>query len=258
MTDDEALTVALAGNSTALDIGTGAQVGLVKHLRQIQYTDDRILAITRRSKDWLLKTEKLFALDSASWAALCDDRINRKVAQTLLEEADLDRRAEILERSLAATEARLSKLRDKVADADIDVALAKAEEELAPDQQAVRQAQTKLVKATKRKKLATTNLARPRASISSGKDLSAGTSSAGPKALTPARVTKYIYEPVVALIHNKGRLDKSGELQDIDLQDARLVKGMLDLIKEASGDMSTLLVRFLKSHKQRKEKSVAS
>lgn len=250
MTDEEALTLALTTAETAVGIGTGATVGLVKHLRHLKKSDAEILTITRKSPDWLLKTEKLFGLDHDCFTALVNDKINRRVAMKLLEEENLDHRKKKLAALMAATEARLSDLREQLNDAQLDEALAGSVLVLEPD--AVEKAKTQLKKAKKRVRRATANLSRPRAGISSGKDLSASTGNDKKTVpLTPAKLQKFVYEPVLQIIKDKGMA--GDQPLPIDLDDVKLIKTFCDAMNEGiSGEPTTFVQRLLEQHKKRK------
>lgn len=256
MTDTEALQIALQGNETSVRIGPGAYIGLVRYLQDCGKTDEQVLELCCKSPDWLCKTKHLLELDEASLTALCEDRINRRVAQMLLKEPDAESRATLLTKALAATDARIAQLEANMTEADLEFELAQAESKFGQKRglkTIVQSAEGKLAKATQKVRKAKQAIARPRANISSAKDVEAS-GEVVVKSLTPAKLEKLIYQPVCDLIKSKA-LDMRGEPLALDLDDAKLVKAFVDMMRDGvTGDPETMCVRFLITHKKNKEK----
>lgn len=267
MDDNTALAFALEGNATALDIGTGAQVALVHHLRKCGLLDAEILKICRKSPDWLCKTDKLFELDGETLKALYEDRISRSVARTLGTIPDLAKRALKRRLACAATDERLANLDGKLFDSEVERLLTEAEGKVAAamgESQVVVDANKRLAKLTKRSKRARAARNRPRTNITSGKDLARGEGEEKPKTVTSSKLRKHIYDPLCDLLKGKGHAaDGSlicpegpgcGMFRCV-MEDVRMLKAFCEMLTGGiEGDPDTIILRFLTTHAKGKER----
>lgn len=262
MDDDEALATTVTGSDNAVKIGTGAQVGLVMHLQRCGKSDDEIRKICgKKSADWLCKTRKLGELastDPKTYDALCRDQIRRSVARSLSSIADITERHRRLDLALRAADDRIHTLTVVLDEAEEEHEMAQAETAVAVAFGGdVGAHHVKEERARKRAKKARANLSRPRAGVTSGKDLeSSGADLAKP--FTTAKMEKYLVAPLVAIVKNKGIDPQTREPMDLDLDDAHLLVAFCKMLKTGvTGNPDTIAQCFLTAHKHKKNQRQA-
>ena len=165
MSDEEAWMVAWRENDTGKAIGENATAALVKHWRDQGWGDDKILALTKRTPQWLRQMDILGALDAKCFEAYTTGHLSLRIALKLAQVDDVDLRHELLEETLSDANADqkdwiakqkkiISRLEDRIESSEARVAAAEimgsddekreAEAELAKHQEALQQATTAL------------------------------------------------------------------------------------------------------------------
>jgi hypothetical protein len=90
--DKEALKIAFMVSDRAVTWGEGATAKLIKKLRKCCADDEEILALTKKSGQWLREMDKICTLDDLTFNYLVENKINRAVALKLAEVSDLELR----------------------------------------------------------------------------------------------------------------------------------------------------------------------
>lgn len=260
MDDDTALSYALEGNDKSEDIGTGATIAMVQYLRHCGKTDPEIIAITRKSPDWLCKTEKLLGLDPDILLALKNDQINRKVAQRLGQIEDVKERRQRLQLALDANTEKIADLKAAIAEADAETEMTKAELVVAEEMGLqTSEIASRLDKAKKKSKRIRARSEAPRTSIASNKDLERGGAKVERQPVTDAKRRKFLYEPICDILKAKG-LDAEGNPlhEDLDtfLDCARSIKTDLEFLEGGfPGEAEAAAMDLLKQHMKRRAKT---
>ena len=104
MTDEEAWATAWRQNDTAKQIGDNASAALVKYWREQGYNDEKILAITGRSTQWLLQMDTLSGLDTECFKAYSKGQVGLRVALDLAKVNDKEMRVKLLRTGIEEAE----------------------------------------------------------------------------------------------------------------------------------------------------------
>lgn len=273
MDDMEALEYATRPNETGEPIGERAMLNVVRVLRKHGANDTDI---RRKSGDksvtWLRETDSLIGLnDDSVLDALDSNAINRKVALDLTKIADAGERGSRLGSLIAAATARTDAIKEKTraaADkADEEAEIAEAEHREATllgtqeDQDSTAAtATTKRTKAAKKGDDA--KVAANASTTATTKDLTATANpdndgDPGNKPLTISKLEKHWQGELASLIRRKGTDEEGNEL-DLDLEDAKLAKMIVDAIlngkQESDGKTPISTIKLLKQHARNKAK----
>ena len=251
----QALKHAVSGNSTAIDIGEGAKVNLVKHLRQCKCSDAEIIEITGMGEGWLRDTDKMLEkLDPKTYNAFVNGEIIRKVALALSTVEDPTERLERLEWAKQAASERISKLKMKL---EGEIQKAKTKKELAEadaadaksrgDDKGAQEAEEEAGKAGESIKKKTEKKEKLSGKKPQAKSLDLGE---GPKPFTRVKISKSWYEPAKALIKSECLDEEGGEI-GIDVEDARLVKLLCEQIEKGEADITKILKQHAKAKAKR-------
>ncbi len=228
--DKEALKVAFMVSDRAVAWGEGATAKLIKKLRKCGADDEEILALTKKSGQWLREMDKICTLDEETFRYLVENKINRAVALKLAEVSDLGRRhlyltatyedaVEHHQEEQARAESNLARAEEKLEQADALVAEAEEKEDtilLSEAQHRLKEAQEKKEEKEREAKEAqqprgkTANLRRGAQAVAED-DEKTGTDVADAPipTLRPGKIRKQL-ETVEALIA-KGGLDTDGK-----------------------------------------------
>lgn len=243
LNDKEAIARAVSLNEDAVQIGEAANADLVKYLRNCNCSDAEICQITGRGDGWLRETDKIIALDDDTFAALAQEKINRRIALKL-SELTLEERAERLDQLLIAAQERIEKVQAKLAQdedkAKMNAELAKAKiveakhygEDVDEAEQEHAEAEEKVTKIRAKRKAIDEDGAK--ATI---KDWN------GAKPLTLAKIKKHWTDTIDNLLENDD--DDEGK---ISLDDARLMKLACDAIEAGEID----ILKILRQHERNK------
>jgi len=259
MDDDAALELAFRPNETGETIGDGASVEVVEKLRSCNYDDDRILKITGKSTSWLYDSDKILGLDDTSLASFKNDEINRAMALRLCDVDDVDLRHRKLEavkeKALVKFIARKEALQGAIEEGETAVEIGLAEKRMAEidgDKEAADEIDNEIQDLQEdvvelQQELEELDEQGPRAGTSDDDE---------DKPFTPAKIKKGIYIPVVEIVKNDG-MDEEGNELEIDLDDAKLVKKVLEVIlkgkKERKGSKNPYpILKVLTKHYQNK------
>jgi len=267
MDDKAAFKHAFSGNDKAIGIGEGATVALIREYRSAGWNDHEIMDATGKSITWLKDSDVLIGLDDQTFSALTNEQINRSAALELAKIEDVTERLDVLETARNFASNRLAKMKKKlekeVASAENKVELAEseaAEAEFNNDTEAQAEAEDKAeklqTKADRKKKEASeigddprvTNKDLQQARKKPGANPGNGTGDSQ-QALTKSKIEKFWFEPCAALIKNDGN-DENGDLVEVDLEDAYLVKLLCESIDKGERD----IFKILKSHQRAKDK----
>lgn len=161
MTDEEAWMVAWRENDTGKAIGENATAALVKHWREQGWVDDKILAVTKRTTQWLRQMDVLGQLDPESFDAFTKGCLSLRVALKLAMVEEMPLRHELLNETLNDAKADhsdwlakqkkiISRIEDKMESAEARLAAARvmgseeeqqeAQEELSRQEEALQEA----------------------------------------------------------------------------------------------------------------------
>lgn len=262
MDDRTAYKHAYSGNDKAIGIGEGSTVALIREFREAGWTDQDVMEATGKSITWLKDTDILIDLDEDTFKALANDQINRSAALDLAKIEDVEERLQVLDRAREFATSRLSSVKKKLekevenTESKAEVAKAEiAEHEFTGNGEAKAKAESKAKKleskaAQKRREHAEVDDGEPKVT---GKDLQkarstgkrSGESQAGDeKSLTKAKMDKCWYQPAKALVKSEG-LDESGKaIENIELEDARLILLVCESFERGEKDV----VKILKQH----------
>lgn len=94
--DEDALSMAMQSSESAVSWGDAALTKLVKHLRGLGWDDEKILAKTHKSPQWLRDTDLLIGLDDVTFSYLAGGRITRNGGLKLVRVSDVNRRHRFL------------------------------------------------------------------------------------------------------------------------------------------------------------------
>jgi hypothetical protein len=262
MDDKTAVRNSLRPNETGEGIGEGASVAVVKTLRFAGYEDDEIKQMTGKSTTWLRETDELLTLDEATFAALNNEEINRKVALNLARIRDvhsrLNRLEDVRQNLLARVEKKRQMIDESVEEDDAEIEIAGAVRRIAEmdgNQEVAAKAEKKVIEAKKRKKKKVEEGKSLDNAFATSKDWDATAPNSESKPWTINKIEKHWYTPLLAIIRRKGK-DEEGNDLGIDLIDAKLVWRVLEAIlegkKEADGRTPLAIWRILREHNRKK------
>jgi hypothetical protein len=257
MDDDTALEMAFRPNETGETIGEGASVEVVEKLRACNYDDDRILKITGKSISWLYDTDQILDLDEKSFAAFKNEEINRAMALRLRGVEDINLRLKKLEavqfKALEKFVARKKLLEESIEMSETVVQIGFAEQRIAEmdgDEESANEIgddiqDAKSVVDNLKQELYDHEQQGPKAKTSDDDE---------DKPFTTAKIHKGIYIPVVEIVKSNG-VDEDGNALEINLDDAKLVKKVLEIIlngkKEMKGSKNPYpILKLLMKHHQ--------
>lgn len=257
----KALEIAFTGNESAIGIGDGATLNVVRVLRKAEYDDDTILTITGKSITWLKETDELLQLDKETFDALISDRINRKVALKLSRVPVVKDRGQRLKAMLEARKERVEKKKQELSQEieGHESALEMAESEVLEAEvleQDVTEPELKVKRLnniTNKKKKQLNKLEENPPPVNEKDYIDTHDPNDDPKPYTPTKIEKYWKAELVDLIKDKG-MDENDE-QIVDVDDCRLVKSVLDaMLKGTLKDGKPVsLTGILKKHYSKKE-----
>lgn len=247
--DEDSFKLAFGENDRAVGIGEGATLALIRHLRNCNASDEQLQRITGKSITWVRDTDTLLSLDDTTFAAVCNDEVNRTVALTLAKINDVEERLERLKNAQAYVQRRIEKVKIKVVKevkeaeqeeeiASADMTLAEHMDEDVDAAQAVA-AKAKRKAAAKRKKAE--ELEGKKLQVTS-KDLRASATKEedGVKPLTFKKIQKSWKEPIAALIRRKFK-DEEGDVVEVDSEDVYFLKLICEKIEAGERDPMKLL-----------------
>lgn len=251
MSEKTALKISLRPNETGESIGEIAAINVVKVLRQNGSSDEEILEITGKSVTWLRETDRLINLDPVSLQALQQEEINRKVALTLTEITDVDKRLQRLEQirdnALQRITQKEKAIRESAmndqATAEIESATAKLAE-LDGDKDDAEAHRQKAAEAAQRaeKKAAEAEALATGPKTATIKDIDATRSRVkdeeseeAPKPWTSKKVEKFWLKPLITTIKNKG-LDEDGADLEVDIEDCMLLQLVFEAMLEGKSE----------------------
>jgi len=253
MDHETAYRYAYNGNDKSTPMGDAADVANVRQWRRFGWDDAKILQTTGHSPTWLKDMNVVAGLDEQCFDALANKEINLAVAKVLAKVEDLEERLQLLSKAKDAASERIAKIQLKLqqdldkADAAAEIAeAAAADADHRGDSKGKDRAQKRLEKAGKRRRRLTD------AALAAGSRRTAGSRDLqdGPKKLTHAKVRKHWYDPVCLWLKEARKENPKDPLDDIDVDDARLVKKLIDAQNEGETDLR----KVLRTHKKDKEK----
>jgi hypothetical protein len=265
MSDLDAIRMSLRPNETGESIGEVAAMEVVRAMRETDADDEEIMRVTGMSITWLRETDRLLKLDEDTRTALQTDNINRKLALKLATIKDTNERIARLEKCcqsaverLAEREAALNEgAENDQAEAEINeaaAALAQAEGDGDEAEQAKKKAAAAKKRADKKREEAERLEEQgPQATSKDWDDTNSENDP--PKPLTTAKIEKAWRGPLGAAIRKKG-LDEDGNEPEYDLEDARLMKTIVDAIcdgkRESDNKTPISFEKLLKQHAKAK------
>lgn len=281
LSDVDAYRYSFSETESVERFGEGARIAAVTYFRSCGLKDKDIIHITGLDPEWLKMADKLGGLGDTLFKALCNDDMSLIVANKLMDKYPDDEQARIdaYEGWKKNAEVRFVEKAKKLA-ADVEKAAAKAHEaetaaakvdaeaaELAEalevekaalmtddsaSAQAIKAKTSKAKKSTekaqKRKVVADTKAKHHAAKKPkvTGKD----TKEEGEvKPLSVSKVLKYWYEPVCALIKSQGKDAKGEQIEQIDMQDVKLVKLLIDQMQKGQQNILKVLAHHKKKNK---------
>lgn len=254
MDERTAFRQAVAANATSIDIGEGATLNLVRILREKGADDEYLREVTNKSSSWVRETDRLLNLDAKSFEALCQEKINRRVALSLAEEKDVKVRLTRLEKLLANAQERLNNMKAKAENelAKADETLEEAEtinEVLGAIGGDVTKSQEDLEAAKEKVEKRRKNLSRVEKNKAkvTGKDIEAVEGEV--KALTVNKILKHWQAPVLTLLKS----DDTEEIENLDMEDLHLVALLCNKIEAGEKD----IVSILQTHYKNKSRNLA-
>ena len=239
MEDLDAIRMSLRPNETGESIGEVACLEVVRALREVETSDKEIMQITGMSITWLRETDRLLALDNKTRQALQTDSINRKLALKLSMITDTKDRMVRLDQCCFSAVERLADKEAELhegaeadsAEAEINEAAASLAESTGASDEAGehREKSAKARKRAKKKKDDAAELAAGDAQATSKDWDDTSKDDDPPKPLTVSKIDKAWRQDIATAIRKKG-LDEDGNEPEYDLEDARLIKLLLDAI----------------------------
>lgn len=131
LTPKAAYKYAFSSNERAVGIGEGATVALIRQWKKDGWPEEDLQEVTGKSITWFRDTLRLTRLDERSFAALCNNEINRTVALCL---SKIDNEEERLKRLMRARDFAAQRIRTLQEKCDMDLHDAEAAAEVAESQ----------------------------------------------------------------------------------------------------------------------------
>jgi hypothetical protein len=253
MSDEEALIFNFSASESSKNFGDAAAVVYVKHLRKCGLSDKEIKDLVGHEDSWLRQTDKLCDLDDDCFLALCQNKITRTVASELLEIENMEDRLNDLNRRIELS------IDDHI---DTTVGLAVKFETAKDKLEMVRGDEILVVKGISNKNVddikvkkekAEKNVKLAKDKLEKHKETSpkAGTKTdVDPRPLSFTKIQKYWQEPIMNIIKNDYKDDEDCPITDINKDDLRLAKFLI----EQQGKGNKDILRVLRSHKNNCEK----